>query len=84
MTPENFSLSASIQALVQGILLYESDTFSASNENLNLQKAEMMAALMIQEHLFSLNGMPMSLDGNNVGYAMDMVEQFLEDNRDQS
>jgi hypothetical protein len=78
MNERHFSLSLALQSLVNGIVTYESDTFSASESCLNLQKAEMMAAHLIREYLFAEDGEPMgSIDGASIGYAMDAVDAFL-------
>jgi hypothetical protein len=72
-------LTSSTHAFVQAILHYESNTFSAQGEQMTLQKAEMIAATMIQEYIWKINGTPVgAIGGRTVKIELDHVNYFLE------
>jgi hypothetical protein len=81
MTPR---LEAALIGAIDGIVGYESDTFSWKSEGALYVQAEDVLAKLIEELLFAEDGYPGSLiDGPTIGNAVDaVIDANLPDGHD--
>jgi hypothetical protein len=64
-------LDSAVKNLVAQIQSYESDTFSAAANGIDLDRAEAMAAMAIEKYLFDKDGFSNTIDGVTLGYVYD-------------
>jgi hypothetical protein len=71
-----FTLTQAVENLVCQVQEYESDTFSASESEVDRDTAEAIAAWLIENYLFDSEGMPGDcIDGAVIGMGFDVVTE---------